>query len=115
MFQQSVPSGGLFETFGVEAKFNAVAVHSVVIDAAGREKAFDQIALTDYEAHDITKPLGALPAMFLSASPLIVKEDLGDDLTVTPIINMPGGRDYWGNPVPADRPPDRGAHQHTGS
>jgi len=26
-----------------------------------------------------------------------------------------GGRDYWGNPVPADRPPDRGAHQHTGS
>ena len=26
-----------------------------------------------------------------------------------------GGRDYWGNPVPADRPPDRGAYQHTAS
>jgi len=99
MFQQPVPYGGLFETFGVEAKFNAVAVHNVVVDAAGREKAFAQVELTDYETHDITKPLGALPTMFLSASPLEVKEDLGDDLTVTPIINMPGGGDYWADTV----------------
>jgi len=99
MFQQPVPYGGLFETFGVEAKFNAVAVHSVVIDAAGREKAFAQIELTDYEPHDITKPLGALPTMFLNASPLIVKDDLGDDLKVSAIASMPGGRDYWADTV----------------
>ena len=99
MFQQPVPYGSLFETFGVEAKFNAVAVHSVVVDAAGREKAFAQVELTGYEKHDITKPLGALPTMFLNASPLIIKEDLGDDLSVTPVANMPGGRDYWADTV----------------
>ncbi len=99
MFQQPVPYGSLFETFGVEAKFNAVAVHSVVVDAAGREKAFAQVELTGYEKHDITKPLGALPTMFLTASPLIAKKDLGDDLKVSPIVDMPGGRDYWADTV----------------
>jgi len=99
MFQQPVPYGSLFETFGVEAKFNAVAVHSVVVDAAGREKAFAQVELTGYEKHAITKPLGALPTMFLNASPLIIKKDLGDDLSISPIVDMPGGRDYWADTV----------------
>ena len=99
MFQQPVPYEGLFETFGVQAKFNAVAVHSVVVDAAGREKAFAQVELTHYEPHDITRPLGALPTMFLSASPLTIKKDLGDDLKAAPVVNMPGGRDYWADTV----------------
>ena len=113
MFQQPVPYGGLFETFGVEAKFNAVAVHNVVVDAAGREKAFAQVELTAYEPHDITKPLGALPAMFLSASPLIVKEDLGDDLKVSPVVNMPGGRDYWADTVVFEAVQDRATRDDT--
>jgi len=113
MFQQPVPYGGLFETFGVEAKFNAVAVHNVVVDAAGREKAFAQVELTGYEPHDITKPLGALPAMFLSASPLIVKEDLGDDLKVSPIVNMPGGGDYWADTVVFEALQDRATRDDT--
>jgi hypothetical protein len=30
------------------------------------------------------------------------------------IIPNNGGKDYWGNPVPSDSPPDIGAHQYSG-
>ncbi|MFO8013601.1 MAG: hypothetical protein R6X20_09890 [Phycisphaerae bacterium] len=99
LFQQSVPYADLFETFGVEAKFNAVAVHSVVVDAAGTEEALPQIQITDYADHEITRPVGALPSMLLTASPLAVKDEPGEGVSVTPLVELPGGRDYWADTV----------------
>ena len=99
MFQQPVPYADLFETFGVEATFNAVAVHSVVVDAAGTEEAMPQVQVTDYGDHEITRPVGALPSMLLTASPLKIRKELGEGLSVTPLIELPAGRDYWADTV----------------
>jgi hypothetical protein len=99
LFQQPAPYADLYETFGVEAKFNAVAVHSVVVDAAGTEKALPQVQVTDYPDHEITRPVGALPSMLLTASPLEVKEEPGEGLSVSPLIELPAGRDYWADTV----------------
>lgn len=99
MFQQPAPYANLYDVFGVEAKFNAVAVRNVVVDSAGREKAFAEIEITRYAKHPVTKPLGALPAMFLNASPLIVRKDLAEGLTAEPLVEMPGGPDYWADTV----------------
>ncbi len=99
MFQQGVPYADLFATFGVEATFNAVAVQSVVVDAAGTEEALPQIQITDYPSHEITDPVGALPSMLLTASPLEVKEAPGEALSLSPLIELPAGRNYWADTV----------------
>ena len=99
LFQQPVPYADLFEAFGVEAKFNAVAVHSVVVDAVGTEEAVPQVQITDYAAHEVTGPVGALPSMLLTASPLKVKEKPAEGVAVAPLIELPGGRQYWADTV----------------
>jgi len=99
MFQQPVPYADLFETFGVEATFNAVAVQSVVVDAAGNEEAVPQVQITDYTDHEVTRPVGALPSMLVTASPLQVKEEPGEGLSLSPLIQLPAGRDYWADTV----------------
>jgi len=95
LFQQPVPYADLFSEFGVEAKFNAVAVRSVVVDAAGSEEAIPQLQVTRYADHPITRPVGALPSMVLHGSPLPVAKDLPAGVTVTPLFQIPAGRDYW--------------------
>ena len=99
MFQPQVPYAELFADFGVDAKFGAVAVHNVVVDAAGTEKAIPQIEITAYAPHEIASPLGALPSIVLTASPLVIKGELPEGVTAEPILNMPGGRDYWADTV----------------
>jgi hypothetical protein len=99
MFQQGVPYGDLFATFGVEAKFNAVVVHSVLVDNRGTEEALPQVQVTDYPDHEITEPVGALPSMLLTASPLQVPKELPTGVQVTPLIELPAGRDYWADTV----------------
>jgi len=99
MFQQPVPYADLFETFGVEARFNAVAVQSVVVDAAGNEEAIPQIQVTDYADHAVTRPVGALPSMLATASPLQVKKEPAEGVSVTPLMELPAGRDYWADTV----------------
>jgi len=95
LFQQALPYADLFSAFGVEARFNAVAVQSVVVDAAGKEEAIPQIQVTRYADHEIAKPLGALPAMLLTASPLEIRKELPDGLTAKPLVLLPAGADYW--------------------
>ncbi|MBE3135607.1 MAG: hypothetical protein IMZ55_19235, partial [Acidobacteria bacterium] len=99
MFQQPVPYAELFDLFGVDAKFEAVAVRSVVVDAAGTERAIPQIEVTAYAPHEIAAPLGALPAMVLTASPLIIRPELPEGVTAAPVVNLPAGRDYWADTV----------------
>jgi len=99
MFQQPVPYADLFDEFGVEATFNAVAVHSVVVDAAGSEEAVPQVQVTDYGDHEVTRPVGALPSMLATASPLRVKDEPTEGVSVTPLMELPAGRDYWADTV----------------
>jgi len=99
MFQQSVPYADLFAAFGVDAKFSAVAVHSMVVDTAGTEEAVPQVRITRYADHAITRPVGALPSMWLTASPLQMKKEPGEGLSLWPLIELPAGRDYWADTV----------------
>jgi len=99
LFQQAVPYADLFGEFGVEAKFGAVAVRQVVVDASGKTEALPQVQITQYPAHEITDPLGALPTMVLTGSPLQIKTDLPEGLSVAPILELPAGRDYWADTV----------------
>jgi hypothetical protein len=99
MFQQPVPYAGLFDLFGVDGKWNAVAVHKVVVDQRGRQQAVPQIDLTSYPASPITAPMGALPALVLTASPLEARTPLPDGVTLTAIMELPGGPDYWADTV----------------
>ncbi len=99
LFQQPVPYADLFGEFGVEARFNAVAVRSVVVDAAGTEEAIPQLQITRYADHPITEPVGALPSMVLHGAPLQVAKDLPPGVTVTPLLETPAGRDYWADTV----------------
>jgi hypothetical protein len=95
MFSPPPPYAELFDLFGVEAKFNGVAVRSVVVDAAGTEKAMPQLEITAYTSHPITQPLGALPTMFLRASPLPIKKTLPSGVTAEALAMLPASRDYW--------------------
>jgi len=99
LFQQAVPYAGLFEAFGVEARFNAVAVQSVVVDAAGKEEAVPQVQITSYADHEVTDALGALPTMMLTASPLEIRDDPPEGVTARPLIQLPAGADYWADTV----------------
>ena len=99
MFQQPVPYTDLFTLFGVEAKLNAVAVHSVVVDAAGTEQALPQILITAYANHEITRPVGALPSMVFGGAPLVTQDKAPEGVTVRPLVEMPGGADYWADTV----------------
>ena len=95
MFSPPPPYGELFELFGVEAKFNAVAVHSVVVDAAGTEKAIAQLEITRYTNHPVSQPLGALPSMFFRAAPLVIKKEPPSGVTAAALVMLPGSRDFW--------------------
>lgn len=99
IMQPTVPYSELFDLFGVTAKFSAVAVRKVVVDGAGTEKAVPQVEVTAYEKHAISDPLGALPTMFLTASPLEVRKDLPAGTTAEVVASLPGGRDYWADTV----------------
>lgn len=96
MMQPPAPYAELYELFGVEARWNATAVRSVLVDpTAGTERAVPQIEVTKYSPFAITAPLGALPTMFLTASPLMIKKDLPAGVTVAALVEMPAGRDTW--------------------
>jgi hypothetical protein len=95
MFAPPPPYTELFELFGVELKASAVAVHSVVVDAQGTEEAVPQVEITTYADHPITRPLGALPTMFLTAAPLTIKKELPAGVTAVALAVLPTSRDYW--------------------
>jgi hypothetical protein len=95
MFAPPPPYGELFDLFGVDGKLNAVAVHSVVVDAAGTEKAVPQIEITRYTNDPISRPLGALPSMFFRAAPLVLKKEPPAGVTDSPLVMLPASRDYW--------------------
>jgi hypothetical protein len=96
----TVPYGELFELFGVKVRFDAVAVHKIVINATtDQEKALPQIEITSYADHPITRPLGGLPTMMLIASPLEAAKALPAGVTVQPLVELPGGPDYWADTV----------------
>jgi hypothetical protein len=95
MFGQAVPYRDLFDTFGLEGRFEAVAVRKVVVDQRGTERAVPQIEITRYPEHAITAPLGALPTMLVTAMPVMPKAPLPEGVTVQPILTLPVGADYW--------------------
>jgi hypothetical protein len=105
MFAPPPPYGELFDLFGVDGKLNAIAVHSVVVDAAGTEKAVPQIEITRYTSDPISRPLGALPSMFFRAAPLVLKKEPPAGVTDSPLVMLPASRDYWAdtNPMEAMR------------
>jgi len=98
MFSPTVPYSELFETFGAKPRFDTVAVHKVVVDAtSGREKAVPQVEITSYPPdHPITRPMDGLPTMMLTASILELAKQMPEGVAVTPILELPGGPDYWG-------------------
>lgn len=95
MFGPAVPYRDLFDTFGLEGRFEAVAVRKVVVDQRGTERAIPQIEITRYPEHPITAPLGALPTMLVTAMPVMPKTPLPEGVTVQPILTLPTGSDYW--------------------
>jgi hypothetical protein len=95
MFGPAVPYRDLFDTFGLEGRFEAVAVRKVVVDQRGTERAVPQIEITRYPEHPITAPLGALPTMLVTAMPVMPKAPLPEGVAVQPILTLPVGADYW--------------------
>jgi len=99
MMSPTVPYRDLFEMFGVEARFDAVAVHRRVVDSRGTEKAIPQIVITNYPDHTITVPVGALPTLLRTAMPVMPKEKAPEGITVAPIMFLPTGPDFWADTV----------------
>jgi len=101
MFAPKVPYADLFDLFGVNARLEAVAVQRFVEDSStGRERAFPRLEITSYPAgHPISKPMGGLPTMMFTASPLEIRKDLPPGVTAVPIVEMPGGPDTWADTV----------------
>jgi len=99
MFGPRVPYADLFETFGLDARFDAVAVHKMQVDARGTEKAVPQIEISAYPKHTITAPLGALPMVLLTALPLMPAANPPAGVRVEPILLLPTGADYWADTV----------------
>jgi hypothetical protein len=94
MFAPPPPYAELFELFGVDAKFNAVAVHAQQ-DPRGRERVAPWLEVTQYADNPITRPLGALPTIFHSASPLVARKEPPAGVTDVPLVMLPASRDYW--------------------
>jgi len=95
MFGPAVPYRDLFGAFGLEGRFEAVAVRKIVVDQRGTERAVPQLEITRYPRHPITAPLGALPTMLLTAMPVMLKAPLPERVAVQPILTLPVGADYW--------------------
>jgi hypothetical protein len=95
MFAPPLPYKDLFDALGVEAKLEAVAVHKIVVDQEGTERAIPELYLTDYQKAPITSPLGALPTYMITAVPLVPKADLPADQTIQTLLVLPSGSDYW--------------------
>jgi len=87
------------QDFGIEGRFDAVAVHRRVVDNRGTEKAVPQIGITNYSDHAITVPVGALPTFLLTAMPIMPKEKVIEGITPTPIMLLPTGPDFWADTV----------------
>ena len=78
----TVPYADLFGLFGVTPKFDAVAVHKMLVDpASGAEQAVTQVDLTQYNDHPITRPVAGLPMLFVAASPLVIAKELPAGVT----------------------------------
>jgi len=99
MMSPTVPYRDLFEMFGVEARFDAVAVHRRVVDNRGTEKAIPQIVITNYPDHAITVPVGALPTLLRTAMPVMPKDKAPEGITVAPIMFLSTGPDFWADTV----------------
>jgi hypothetical protein len=99
MFGVRVPYADLFEMFGLDARFDTVAVHRMQVDARGTEKAIPQIEITEYPRAPITAPLGALPSVFLTAMALMPAANAPAGVRVEPILLLPTGADYWADTV----------------
>ncbi len=99
MMGPSLPYTELFDLFGLEARLDAVCVHSVVADALGNTRAVAQIDVNDYEPHAITNPLSSLPSVFAGPCPILPAEDAPGDVTITPLVLLPTGPDWWADTV----------------
>ena len=91
-----VPYAELFTLFGVTPRFDAVAVHKVLVDPTkGTEQAIAELDLTEYADHPITRPISGLPMVFLGACPLMLAKPLPQGVTAQSILDLPSGADYW--------------------
>jgi len=95
MFAPPVPYSDLFKALGVQVKFDAIAVHKVVVDQEGTEQAIPEIPTTEYPKSVITKPLGALPSYFITPVPVMRAEGAPADIKTEPLVLLPVGSDYW--------------------
>jgi hypothetical protein len=95
MFAPPLPYKDLFDALGVEAKLEAVAVHKIVVDQDGTERAIPELYLTDYEKTAVTRPLAALPTYLITAVPLVPRAALPEGAAVEPLLVLPTGADYW--------------------
>jgi len=94
--QPPVPYADLFPLFGVTPKWDALAVHSSVVDpSTGAEKADEQVVIAAYANHPITQSMNALPSMFFMAAPLMIKGDLPEGVTAEALASLPNRPDYW--------------------
>jgi len=101
MFQQPVPYADLCNLFGVEAKLNAVVVHSVPSGGGNRREAIPDLLLTKYTNHDIARPVNGLPLLFYQGcAPLIIQTDWPKGVTAQSLVDMPASPDYWADTVP---------------
>jgi len=97
MMGPTIPYSGLYAFFGVAPTFNAIAVHKIPVDLAGTEQAVFQIEIAHYPDTPITQTLGGLPSLFVAACPLKISTKLPEGVTAEPIVELPGGPDYWGD------------------
>jgi hypothetical protein len=97
MMGPTIPYADLYMLFGVTPTFSAIAVHKIPVDLAGTEQAILQIEIAHYPDTPITQTLGGLPSLFVAACPLEISKKLPEGVTAEPIVELPGGPDYWGD------------------
>ncbi len=95
MMMPQIPYAGLLETLGLNPRLEAVAVHRVVVDDMGNTRPVTRVDVTDYADHRITDPIGALPSMLWTASPLPAAEVVPAGVTLHPLLALPTGSDWW--------------------
>lgn len=90
-----VPYSGAFDELGLDVKSEAIAVQSMVVDPMGTEAADPRIEIKDYTPAPVTRSLGALPSIFVTAVPVMPREELPEGTRAEPLVLLPAGPDYW--------------------
>jgi len=92
-----VPYEGVFAKFGLEPRFEAVAVQNLLIDPSkGTERAVPWLTqLQTTGQHPIARAMGGLSVAFIASVPVMISPKPPEGVDVTPLVLLPVSPDYW--------------------